>query len=78
MPRKFPPTVTIDLGLDEPESTPELRAKVAAKLGVSVADLPRTELRKRSLDARRGRVRFHYTFDLGERETEGKTRPPLR
>ena len=78
MSRPFPPTVTIDLGLDEPESMPKLLAKVAAKLGVSVAELPPTELRKRSLDARRGRVRFHYTFDLGKREAEGKTRLPLR
>jgi len=78
MTRAFPPTVTVDVGLDEPESTAELLAKVAAKLGVAVDELPRAELRKRSLDARRGRVRFHYTFELGDREGREETPLPLR
>lgn len=78
MSRDIPTTITVDLGLDEPESTESLRAKVAAKLGISVEELPRTELRKRSLDARRGRVRFHYTFDLGDRDDQDEARLPLR
>jgi len=78
MSREFPSTVTVDLGLDEPESEQALRARVAAKLGVAVEDLPRTELRKRSLDARRGRVRFHYTFTLGDPKDEEGSRLPLR
>jgi len=76
MSRGLPATVTVDLGLDEPDSTPDLLARLAAKLGVSVGELPPAELRKRSLDARRGRVRFHYTFELGDHEEE--TRLPLR
>jgi uncharacterized FAD-dependent dehydrogenase len=70
MSRLLPDTVTVELGLDEPDSTAELRARVARKLGLSSEELPRTELRKRSLDARGGRVRFHYTFALGERADE--------
>ncbi|HET7500402.1 MAG TPA: FAD-binding protein [Kofleriaceae bacterium] len=36
-----------------------LAARLAARLGTSADALPALEIRKRSLDARRGRVRFH-------------------
>ncbi|HEY0481682.1 MAG TPA: NAD(P)/FAD-dependent oxidoreductase [Kofleriaceae bacterium] len=42
--------------LDQPGA---LAARLAARLGGSPAELPPLEIRKRSLDARRGRVRFH-------------------
>jgi uncharacterized protein len=51
--------VTIALGLDEPEDEGHLRARVAAALGRSADDLPAIEVRKRSIDARGGRVRIH-------------------
>jgi uncharacterized FAD-dependent dehydrogenase len=50
---------TIDLGLDEADDAAALAAKLAAQLRVRVAELPPIEIRKRSIDARRGRVRFH-------------------
>ncbi len=45
--------VTFDL--DEPE---DIAARLAADLGVAPGELPPLEIRKRSIDARRGRVRF--------------------
>jgi uncharacterized FAD-dependent dehydrogenase len=60
--------VTIELELDElasPDDEPKLvLAKLAKKLGASPADLPPLEVRKRSLDARRGRVRFHLVVGV--------------
>jgi len=78
MPLPFPETVTVEAGLDEPESPQHLLGLVARKLGLAVEELPRTTLRKRSLDARAGRIRFHYTFELGEDPEADETRLPLR
>jgi len=54
---------TIELELDElatPADEPaQLARKLATQLGAAPAQLPPLEVRKRSLDARRGRVRFH-------------------
>jgi uncharacterized protein len=61
----LPSEVTIDLGLDEPEVEAHLRARVARKLGLAETELPPIVLRKRSIDARRGAVRFHLLFELG-------------
>jgi uncharacterized FAD-dependent dehydrogenase len=63
--RTLPSELELELGLDE-ESDPEsLRHVVARRLGVPVAELPEIALRKRSLDARRGRVRFHALVAVG-------------
>jgi uncharacterized FAD-dependent dehydrogenase len=51
----------LDLGLDEPDDEPHLRAALARQLRVRPDDLPALEIRKRAIDARRGRVRFHLT-----------------
>jgi len=51
----------LDLGLDEPDDDAHLRRRVAELLEVDPATLPPVELRKRAIDARRGRVRFHLT-----------------
>jgi uncharacterized FAD-dependent dehydrogenase len=55
---------TLELELDElpsPADEPAvLSARLAAVLGGSPAELPPLEVRKRSLDARRGRIRFHF------------------
>lgn len=50
---------SVELGLDEPDDPASVAALVARQLAVPVHALPPLELRKRSLDARRGRVRFH-------------------
>src|SRR5882672_6231642 len=49
----------VELGLDELETPALLAERLAHQLDLRVADLPALEVRKRSLDARRGRVRFH-------------------
>jgi len=60
--------VTVELELGElvpPGDEPRLlAAKLAAQLGGSPAELPPLEVRKRSLDARRGRVRFHLVVGV--------------
>jgi hypothetical protein len=72
--------VTIELELDElasPADEPKLLAvKLAAKLGGSPAELPPLEVRKRSLDARRGRVRFHLV--VGVASAAGLGGAPVR
>ena len=53
---------TLELELDELASVDQpgvLAGKLAARIGGSPAELPPLEIRKRSLDARHGRVRFH-------------------
>ncbi len=57
-------TVELELGLDDPDDEASLRAAVARRLKRAEQDLPPLVLRKRSLDARRGRVRFHLLFEL--------------
>ena len=58
--------------LDEPDDPRAIAVKLAADLGGAPADLPPLEVRKRSIDARRGRVRFQLA--VGAAATE---RPPL-
>jgi uncharacterized FAD-dependent dehydrogenase len=63
--RSLPAEVTLDLGLDDARDTPALRQRIARQLGVDEEALPAVVLRKRSLDCRRGRVRYHLLFELG-------------
>jgi uncharacterized FAD-dependent dehydrogenase len=49
----------LELELDEADDAGALAAKLAAMLDIAPAQLPPLEVRKRSIDARRGRVRFH-------------------
>ena len=68
---------TVELGLDEPDDLTTLTGKLAELLSVSRTSLPPLELRKRSIDARRGRVRFHMILGAkGEEHALGE--PPLR
>ena len=62
--------VTFALGLSEPDDEQSLRRRVADRLGVSAETLPPVEVRKRSVDARRGRVRFQIVVgqELPEEE----------
>lgn len=61
----LPEEVSIELGLDDADDTTALRERVARSLGVRPDSLPALEVRKRSLDARKGRVRFHVLVGLG-------------
>jgi hypothetical protein len=65
----------LDLPLDAPSLAadhPSVRAAVADKLSVAPAGLPPLEVRRRAIDARHRRVRFHLT--VGARPAEP---PPL-
>ena len=66
---------TVELELDEPDD-PSARGKLAAQLGAPLAELPPLEIRKRSIDARRGRVRFHLVVGAARAEPLGGA--PLR
>jgi hypothetical protein len=70
--------VELELGLDEADDEAALRARVARRLGTAVDELPRIEVLKRSLDARRGRIRFHLLVALRERPPEELGGPPPR
>jgi uncharacterized FAD-dependent dehydrogenase len=74
----------IELELDEADDLAMLARKLAAQVGVAPERLPAIEVRKRSIDARRGRIRFHFVLGVAEpaavlggaplRETSG---PPV-
>ncbi len=66
MPRPLPDSLTVDLTPDEMLAEDGLRDAVALKLGVDAATLPSPRIRKRSIDARHGRVRFHVHVDFDE------------
>ncbi len=66
MSRSLPDQVTLDLDLDDDVDDDALRHHVAARLRVAPEALPPVRLRKRSVDARGDRVRFHLVVDLGE------------
>jgi uncharacterized protein len=61
----LPAEVEISLGLEDAEDEAALRRAVARKLGIRETELPPVLLRKRSLDARRGRIRFQLLLELG-------------
>jgi uncharacterized protein len=52
---------TVELDIDEADDVTAVATRLAAQLGRPVSGLPPIEVRKRSVDARRGRVRFHLT-----------------
>lgn len=62
---------SVELGLDEPDDPDAVAARLARQLEVPVDALPPLELRKRSIDARRGRIRFHLVVGVAEEH------PPL-
>jgi uncharacterized FAD-dependent dehydrogenase len=65
----MPTELTLDFGLDEPTDDVSVRKRVARSLGVAPEDVPKLVLRKRSIDARRGAIRFHLLFEVGAEET---------
>ncbi len=56
----------VELDLDEADDLQAIGKKLAVQVGISAAQLPALELRKRSIDARRGRVRFHFVVGVAE------------
>lgn len=57
---------TVELELDEADDLALLGRKLAAQVGVAPEALPAIEVRKRSIDARRGRIRFHFVVGVRE------------
>jgi uncharacterized protein len=57
-------SVEVELSLDEVSNEAVLRDKVARKVGVAEAALPPLVVRKRSLDCRGKRIRFHVLVEL--------------
>ena len=53
---------SVELGLDDPDDPAHVAALLAKQLRVPVSALPPLELRKRTVDARKGRIRFHLTL----------------
>ena len=68
---------SVEIGLDDPDDPVAIASRLAAQLEVPVAELPPLELRKRSIDARRGRIRFHLVVGV-RREDEAIGGAPLR
>ncbi|MCH2111082.1 MAG: FAD-dependent monooxygenase [Polyangiaceae bacterium] len=58
--------IEIQFGLDDSEAPEQVTKRLAQKLGVRESDLPKYRLLKRSLDARRGKVRFRCLYSLDE------------
>ncbi|MGC4086309.1 MAG: hypothetical protein QM756_00145 [Polyangiaceae bacterium] len=56
----------LELGLDEADDAEALRRAAARRLRVAPESLPQIVLRKRSIDARRGGVRFHLLVGFQE------------
>jgi uncharacterized FAD-dependent dehydrogenase len=54
--------IEIDVGLDEPDDPERLRARIASRFAIEPHELPPLEVKKRAIDARGGRVRFHLTL----------------
>ncbi|MDH5490584.1 MAG: FAD-dependent oxidoreductase [Myxococcales bacterium] len=72
--RSLPPELRLSLGLDEPDDLDSLRHRAARRLGISPSELPDLAIRRRSIDARGGAIRFHLVLDLrppGETRSEG-------
>ena len=68
----------VELDLDDADDPSALAAKLSAQLGEPLERLPPLEVRKRSIDARRGRVRFHLTIGAAAQEHAAIGGAPLR
>ena len=74
---------SVEIGLDEASDPVALASRLAAQLEVPIDALPALEVRKRSIDARRGRIRFHVVVgtvtsgELGGAPLREVTGPPV-
>jgi uncharacterized FAD-dependent dehydrogenase len=66
---KVPEEIELDLGLDEPDDEASLKARAAQQLRTKPEAIPFAAVRKRSIDARQGRVKFHVLLALRPDET---------
>lgn len=60
--------IELSFELDEPDDADYIAQKVAEKMGAKLTDLPKLEIKKRSVDARHGHVRFFVTVGLFEQD----------
>jgi uncharacterized FAD-dependent dehydrogenase len=67
--------ISIEVGLDDIDNQEALGRLVARALGRSAADLPEWTVRRRSIDARRGSVKFHLVVAVGAGETHQSVGP---
>ncbi|HYC53445.1 MAG TPA: FAD-binding protein [Candidatus Binatia bacterium] len=74
----LPDELTLDLGLDDSQEPAELRRRVARTLDRPEGSLPELTVLKRSIDARRGRVRFHLVVGPAQRLPANLGGAPLR
>ena len=63
--------IELRLGLDEPDDQNSLAKLVAKKLNTQVEELPVLEVKKKSIDARHGRVEFFITMGLPDIKASG-------
>jgi uncharacterized FAD-dependent dehydrogenase len=65
---QLPQEISLDVGLDDPQDDGALRTRIAHTLQIPETSLPPVTLRKRSVDARKGTVRFHLVLELGAQD----------
>ncbi len=70
--------IEIDLGIDEPEDEASIRRRVAKRLGIDEQQVPALELKKRAIDARKGRIRFHLTLSPADPHPPARGLPEPR
>ncbi|MEZ4374867.1 MAG: FAD-dependent oxidoreductase [Polyangiaceae bacterium] len=71
--------IAVEVALDEADDEVALRGKLAEACGCQAEELPPLRLLKRSLDARRHRIRHRWLFEVAEaRGEEALGGPPLR
>ncbi len=78
MKARLPEELEITLDVDAADDEAALRSAAARQLRVKESDLPSLVLRKRSLDARHGRVSFHLLLELGASTDEPLGEPHPR
>ena len=64
MSKRLPPNVDVEVGLDEADDLASLGARVASALHVREDELPELSIARRSIDARKGKVRFRIRVAL--------------
>lgn len=73
----LPEEIALDLGLDEPDDEASLRALAARRLARPTDAIPYAVVRKRSIDARRGRVTFHVVIGLRAPQSSQRLAEPM-
>ena len=66
----LPPEIEIELTLDEADDDEAVRRKAARQIGYEPGDLPELTLRKKSIDARHGRVVFRLLLEVAPEPRE--------